>query len=211
MLKIGLTGGIATGKSTICRLFSKHDVPIIDADIIARQLVEPGQIALHEIVHTFGADIVQKNGRLNRPALRQLIFSNSEAKKQLEAILHPKISQQLQQQSNELSSAYCILAIPLLIESNLQQSVDRILVIDSSIELQLERLCQRDNLSPADAQLMINSQCSREQRLEFADDIITNNHSLNDLEKIIFNLNQKYRKLAHSISLACQHADSHGQ
>jgi len=211
MLKIGLTGGIASGKSTICRLFSKYDVPIIDADIIARQLVEPDQIAFHEIVHAFGPDIVRSDGTLDRSALRQLIFSNPVAKTQLEAILHPMISQRLQQQSDALDTPYCILAIPLLIESKLQQSVDRILVIDISIELQLERLCQRDKLSPIDAQLMINSQCSREQRLSFADDIITNNRSFNDLEKIIFNLNQKYRKLAHSISPACQHADSHGQ
>jgi len=211
MLKIGLTGGIASGKSTICQLFSHYDVPIIDADIIARQLVEPGQIAFDEIVHTFGPEIVQADGTLNRRSLRKFIFSDAKAKAQLEHILHPKISQQLQQQSDALKSPYCILAIPLLIESKLQDSVDRILVIDLSPVLQLERLCQRDNISLSDAQLIINSQCSREQRLAFADDLISNNHSFTDLKKIIFNLDQKYRKLALSTTSSCQHADSHGQ
>jgi len=211
MLKIGLTGGIASGKSTLCQLFSNHDVPIIDADIIARELVQPGQIALDEIIHCFGSKIIQADGTLNRASLRKLIFSDPKAKAQLEAILHPKISQQLQQQSDVIESDYCILAIPLLIESKLQESVDRILVIDISPELQLERLCLRDKLSTSDAQLMINSQCSREQRLSFADDIISNNHSFTELKKIIFNLNQKYRKLAVSMTSSCQHADSHGQ
>jgi len=211
MLKIGLTGGIASGKSTLCQLFSNHDVPIIDADIIARDLVKPGQIALDEIIHCFGQEIIQADGTLNRPSLRKLIFSDAKAKAQLETILHPKISQQLQQRSDALNSPYCILAIPLLIESKLQDSIDRILVIDLSPELQLERLCQRDNISISDAQLMINSQCSQEQRLSFADDIINNNHSFADLKKIIFNLNQKYRKLAVSKTSGCQHTNSHGQ
>jgi len=196
MLKIGLTGGIASGKSTICQLFSNYNAPIIDADIIARKLVEPGQIAFDEIVHTFGPEIVQADGTLNRRSLRTLIFSNPKERARLENILHPKINHQLQQQSDALKSPYCILAIPLLIESQLQDSVDRILVIDLSPALQLERLCRRDEISSLDAKLIIDSQCSREQRLAFADDIISNNHSVTDLKKIIFNLDQKYRQLS---------------
>ena len=198
MLKIGLTGGIASGKSTICQLFSALDVPIIDADTIARQLVEPDQVAFSEIVACFGSDILLSDGTLNRSSLRQRIFSEPLAKKQLEAILHPKISQQLQLQSDACNSAYCILAIPLLIENRLQQSVDRILVIDISKQQQLKRLCQRDNASPEGAQLIINSQCSREQRLAFANDIIINNGSIDNLNQIVFNLDQKYRKLAYT-------------
>ncbi|NOQ94553.1 MAG: dephospho-CoA kinase [Methylophaga sp.] len=198
MLRIGLTGGIASGKSTICQLFSALDVPIIDADIIARQLVEPDQVAFTEIVACFGSDILLPDGTLNRSSLRKRIFSDPTAKKQLEEILHPKISQQLQLQSDRYNSAYCILAIPLLIESKLQQSVDRILVIDISEQQQLERLCQRDKSSLKDAQLIIDSQCSREQRLAFADDIIINNSSIDNLNQIVFNLDQKYRKLAYT-------------
>lgn len=211
MLKVGLTGGISSGKSTICQLFSQFDIPIIDADVIARQLVEPGQVALDEIIDTFGTKVVQADGTLNRSSLRQLIFSDINAKKQLEAILHPKISQQLQQQSDAIISPYCILDIPLLIESNLQQSVNRILVVDVSTSKQIERLCQRDKISSAEAQRIINNQCSRELRLSYADDVISNNHSINDLNKIVFELDQKYRTLATLMTSGCQHPDSHGQ
>lgn len=200
MLKVGLTGGIASGKSTICRLFSRYNVPIIDADIIARELVEPDQPAFDEIVQLFGQSIVRSNGTLNRPTLRQLIFSSSKAKKQLENILHPKISEQLQQQSDKLDTPYCILAIPLLIESKLQHSVDRILVIDIDLDQQLKRLCSRDNISITDAQKIIDSQCNRQQRLSAADDIVINNQSFTHLEKIINNLDKKYRHLASSSS-----------
>lgn len=198
MLKVGLTGGVASGKSTICQLFSGYNVPIIDADIIARELVEPDQPAFDEIVELFGQTIVRSNGTLNRPALRQLIFSNSKAKKQLENILHPRISEQLQLQSDKLDSIYCILAIPLLIENKLQHSVDRILVIDLDDDQQLKRLCRRDNISIANAQQIINSQCTRQQRLAAADDIVINNQSLSHLEKVIENLDKKYRLLASS-------------
>jgi len=211
MLKIGLTGGIASGKSTICQLFSDLNIPIIDADIIARELVEPEQPALKEIVAFFGVEVLNSDGSLNRRFLRNIIFSDLKAKSQLEAILHPKISDQLEQQSNSLHSSYCILAIPLLIESNLQKNVDRIVVIDISVQQQIERLCHRDNISVHDAQLIIDNQCSREQRITFADDIITNGGTLDNLHKIIFDLDQKYRKLAYSSTIACQHTDSHGQ
>ncbi|MDC9725386.1 MAG: dephospho-CoA kinase [Gammaproteobacteria bacterium] len=211
MLKIGLTGGIASGKSTICQLFAELGIPIIDADIIARQLVEPDQIAFTEIVEYFGGNVLLEDGSINRSLLRKRIFSDPEAKKRLESILHPKISQQLQLQSDAKNSTYCILAIPLLIESNLQKSVDRILVIDISKQQQLERLCQRDSTSPEEGQQIINSQCSREQRLSFADDIIINTSSIDTLHTLVLNLDKKYRKLALCQTGSCQHTDSHGQ
>ncbi|NQZ54777.1 MAG: dephospho-CoA kinase [Piscirickettsiaceae bacterium] len=196
MLKIGLTGGIASGKSAVCQLFSQYDIPIIDADIIARQLVEPGLPAFKEIVLTFGSNIVQQDGYLNRSLLRQLIFTDSAAKKQLETILHPKIRQQLSSQSQQYSSQYCILVIPLLIEADMQDLVDRILVIDLSPEQQLQRLCQRDQLSPDDAQMIINNQCARHQRLSIADDIIDNNNTPEILAQSVTKLHQKYLNLA---------------
>jgi len=211
MLKIGLTGGIASGKSTICQLFSSYDIPIIDADIIARQVVEPDQPAFQQVVQQFGSEIIQQDGQLNRPFLRQLIFSNPDAKIQLENILHPKISLELQRQSDALDTAYCILDIPLLIESKLQDSVERILVIDISAEKQLERLCLRDKVSAEDAQLIITNQCSQQQRLAVADDVIDNNKSPDIVAKAIFDLHQKYLTIANSTTSSCQRSDSHGQ
>lgn len=192
MLKIGLTGGIASGKSTVCRLFSQHGVPIIDADIIARQLVEPNQQAYDEIVQTFGGQCCHSSGELNRQYLRQLIFSDDKAKKQLEIILHPRIRSQLIQQSNTQNSPYCLLVIPLLIENNMIDCVNRILVIDIDESLQLSRLFKRDNIAVDDALLIINSQVSRQRRLACADDLITNNNSVEQLRKSVDNLHKKY-------------------
>jgi len=211
MLKIGLTGGIASGKSTVCRLFSQHDIPIIDADVIARQLVGPQQEAYNEIIRTFGHDICLPNGELDRQYLRQLVFSDDKAKQQLEIILHPRISLQLIQQSNALNTPYCILAIPLLIEADMTELVDRILVIDIDLSLQLTRLCERDNMTIDDAQLIINSQKNRQQRLACADDVISNNNALKHLKKRVDNLHKKYLSLANNSSSSCQHNDSHGQ
>jgi len=196
MLKIGLTGGIASGKSTVCQRFKQLGITIVDADIIARELVEPKQAALTEIIELFGPTLLQTDGCLNRTALRALIFSNPQAKQDLEAILHPRIRQQLQIQSDQAPSDYCILAIPLLIEANFQSAVDRLLLIDIEPEQQLERLCLRDSITENDALKIINSQCSRQQRLDVADDVILNNHASSRLDEFVQGLDQKYRLLA---------------
>lgn len=211
MIRIGLTGGIAAGKSTVCQLFSALEVPIIDADIIARELVEPQRPAFKEIVTEFGSSVLSNDGSLNRKILRQLIFSNPQAKQRLESILHPKIKQQLIAQSDAVTSDYCIIAIPLLIESHWQNSVDRILVIDVETEQQKVRLSQRDNLSNDEAEKMIVSQCSREQRLAYADDVITNNQDLKYLSLRVQELDRQYRLLANSSSTGCQHDNSQRQ
>ncbi len=211
MLKIGLTGGIASGKSTVCRLFAQLGTPIIDADIIARQLVEPRQEAYNEIIDIFGQDICLPSGELNRQYLRQLIFSDDGAKQQLEMILHPRIRLQLFQQSQALNTPYCIFAIPLLVESKMIDLVDRILLIDIDLSLQLMRLCERDNMTVGDAQLIINSQLNRQQRLDCTDDIIFNNNSSESLIKIVDNLHAKYLSLAKNSSASCQHIDSQPQ
>ncbi len=211
MLKIGLTGGIASGKSTVCRLFAQYGIPIIDADVIARQLVEPKQEAYNEIVHTFGDNICLPNGKLNRQHLRKLIFSDDNAKHQLEMILHPRIRVQLFEQTNGLNAPYCILAIPLLIEAEMTELVDRVLLIDTDLALQLTRLSERDNISLDDAQLMINSQVNRLQRLACADDVINNDNGPENLNKQVDKLHKKYLSLANSSPSSCQHNDSHGQ
>ena len=198
MLKIGLTGGIASGKSTVCDLFSQHNIPIIDADVIAKELVEPNQAALKEIVALFGDDILLNNGTLDRKQLRQLIFSDPEAKRQLEDILHPRIRQQLIQQSSRLSAPYCILVIPLLLEANMLDLVDRVIVVDTDETQQIKRICQRDNISSIDAQAIISSQATIKQRLAIADDIISNNTSIESLALLVDKLHKKYS------SMSCQ-------
>ncbi len=207
MLKIGLTGGIASGKSTVCALFERYQVPIIDADLIARQLVEPDEEAYSEIIQRFGQAILQKDKTIHRKKLRQLIFSDPTAKQDLENILHPKIRQQLILKSQQQCASYIILAIPLLIESKMYDLVDRIVVIDINPDLQLSRLQRRDDSSSEQAQIMINSQCSQEQRLARADDIINNNSEPVALNNQVEQLHKKYIKLSNG----CQHANSHGQ
>lgn len=199
MLKVGLTGGIASGKSTVCQLFSGHGITIVDADIIARQLVEPNQPCLTNIVQTFGEQIRLANGELDRPQLRQLIFSNPKAKKQLENILHPKIREQLIQQSNAANSPYCILSIPLLIEADMTDLADRTLVVETSPEQQLKRVCQRDNISTEQAKAIISSQSSPAQRKAIADDIIHNTKSAETLSTLVENLHKKYIDIAKAI------------
>ncbi|MFW5425718.1 MAG: dephospho-CoA kinase [Methylophagaceae bacterium] len=207
MLKIGLTGGIASGKSTVCALFKRYEVPIIDADTIARQLVESNEDAYAEIIQNFGQSILQKNKAINRKKLRQIIFSDPTAKQVLENILHPKIRQQLILKSQQQYSSYVILDIPLLIESKMVDLVDRVLVIDINPDLQRSRLQQRDDISSGQAQIMINTQSSQDQRLAQADDIIDNNNDASTLSKQVELLHKKYIKLSNG----CQRINSHGQ
>lgn len=196
MIKVGLTGGIASGKSTVCQLFNNLGIVIIDADIIARELVEVGKPCYQAIVESFGHQVVKEKGVLNRQYLHQLIFSNPTAKQQLEQILHPAIRQQLLEQAKLVQSPYCILAIPLLVEANMVGLVDRVIVIDVNPETQLQRLVTRDGMTPIQAQLIINTQCSRMDRLAIADDVIDNNKSADELVKIVDQLHAKYLKLA---------------
>ena len=196
MLKIGLTGGIASGKSTVCNIFSQLGVAVIDADEIAHELVEVGKPCYLDIINTFGTAFLSKDQQLDRAKLRQLIFSDHVAKLELETILHPSIRRELLELSNKAVSAYCILAVPLLIETNMDTAVDRILVIDITEKNQLERLCKRDHLAPTLANNMIHQQSTRSQRLAMADDVITNNTGVQMLENSIKLLHETYLKIA---------------
>jgi len=212
MFKVGLTGGIASGKSTISHLFTELGVTVIDADKIARDLVEPDQPCYHEILLRFGSEIVLDNCHLDRQKLRQIIFDDQQAKSDLENILHPNIRQQLISQSDAAAtSSYCILSVPLLIEANMTSLVDRILIIDTTPELQLSRLCARDNITQDVALKMINSQIGQQQRLQAADDIIINTGSASMLNKQVMDLHKTYCNLAKLSATSCQHVDSHGQ
>lgn len=192
MLKIGLTGGIGSGKSTITTLFSKHGIPIIDADIIAHQLVEPGQAALKLLQQAFGNSIINNDNSLNRQQLREIVFSNTERKVQLESIMHPLIFQQMQDEYQQQNSPYSILCIPLLIETNSTAFVDRIIVVDCAVESQIDRVKQRDQLSTERILSIISSQVDRKTRLSYADDVIDNSKSTTQLAEQVKKLHNQY-------------------
>ena len=196
MLKIGLTGGVASGKSTACTVFSQLGIAVIDADEIARELVEIDKPCYLNIIDIFGTEFLSKNQQLDRSKLRQLIFSDHVAKLKLEAILHPSIRQVLIERSQKVKSAYCILAVPLLIETNMDATIDRILMIDITEKNQLARLCKRDHLAPSLANNMIHQQSSRLQLLAMADDVISNNTGIQKLENSIRLLHETYLEIA---------------
>lgn len=196
MLKIGLTGGIGSGKSTVAELFGTlYNIPVIDADIIDHQLVEPGQPALSLIQQTFGKAIINEGGTLNRNKLRDTIFSDANKKEQLETILHPLIYEKMQSQFNKQTSPYSILCIPLLMETGMTSFVDRILVIDCSVETQINRVTQRDQLSTDRILSIINNQVSRKYRLSLADDVVDNSNSNTQLAEQVKKLHNQYINL----------------
>ena len=173
-LVVGLTGGIGSGKTTVADGFSKLGVPVIDADQLAHELVEPGQIALDEIISTFGAEALTTDGRLDRDYMRQQIFSDPARKSQLETILHPKIRQHIRALLSDIRTPYCIVVIPLLLETRQTDLVDRILVIDLPEKEQLIRVAARDGLSDNAIMAIMASQADRNTRLAAADDVIVN-------------------------------------
>lgn len=195
-MRIGLTGGIASGKSTVCRLFSELGINIVDADIVARQVVEPGQDALAEIIKHFGEQVLDLDGRLDRQQMRALIFNDPQSRTALEAIIHPRVRRAMLQQASELNTEpYCILCIPLLVENKLQSMVDRILVVDLATALQKTRLMDRDASDPNQVEAMLAAQASRDQRLAVADDVIDNNFEAARLRPRVARLHLKYLKL----------------
>jgi dephospho-CoA kinase len=195
MLKIGLTGGIGCGKTTVANLFAAKGVPVLDADQIAHELVEPGQPALALIVTEFGEEFLEA-GRLNRAKLREIVFRFPEQRRRLESILHPLIFDALCRRMKTLHSSYCILCIPLLIETKQQAFVDRILVVDCVQSLQYARVIQRDGLSEAEVDRIIEAQVSREERLATATDVIHNEEGLEQLAEQVEKFHQTYLILA---------------
>ncbi|WP_245921665.1 dephospho-CoA kinase [Bowmanella denitrificans] len=189
---IGLTGGIGSGKSKVSDLFAAKGIEIIDADILAREVVEPGAPALAKIAQHFGKDMLQADGQLDRRALRQRIFSHPQDKTWLNELLHPLIRQLMQERTAAARSPYCILAIPLLVENQLQSLVDRILVVDVEESAQRTRVISRDNVSADQVDAILASQASRSQRLAAADDIIDNNGTINNLIEQVDKLHADY-------------------
>lgn len=196
MLRIGLTGGIGSGKSTIAELFKRRGVPIIDADDIARKLATPGQPAHQVIIDRFGSGILGDGQSIDRRKLGLRVFANAAERKQLEAILHPLVRQTIQGSLSRLDAVYCIISVPLLIEANLMDTVDRILVVDAEEQLQIQRVMARSGMSEMEVRQILASQLTRSERLRHADDHITNDADLQHLKGAVEQLHQNYLSLS---------------
>ena len=193
---VALTGGIGSGKSTVATAFAARGVNVIDADIIAREVVEPGTPALGAIVEHFGPQMLLADGSLDRRRLREKIFSQPEEKQWLNALLHPQIQQETQRRMRQATSAYVLWVVPLLVENKLWTRADRVLVVDVSKETQLARTVARDGVSRQHAENILAAQATREARLAVADDVIDNNGSPDTLAGDVARLHQRYLTLA---------------
>ena len=196
MITIVLTGGIASGKTAVSDRFARLGVPVIDTDLIAREVVEPGQPALDRIAEKFGNDFLTAEGQLDRQKMRQAIFSDPDQKSRLEAILHPPIAEEVRRRVAELSSPYCILVIPLYAQSSAYTWIDRVLVVDVIEEVQIERVIARDQISRNQAKSILSAQTNRQDRLALAHDVIDNSGNLGELQDKVEALHKKYLKLA---------------
>ncbi|HTO42751.1 MAG TPA: dephospho-CoA kinase [Burkholderiales bacterium] len=194
--RVGLTGGIASGKSTAAKFFGALGVPILDSDQIARDVVEPGQPPLERLVERFGRGILTPDGHLDRPALRDIVFSDPMARADLEALTHPAIGAAMEAQSAAAGGPYQILVIPLLVEKNLASHVDRVLVVDCDEDLQISRLRDRDGSTPEQVAAILKAQAPRAMRLKAADDIIRNDADLNAVRDQVAALHARYLELA---------------
>ena len=197
-LRVGLTGGIASGKSTVSGIFAELGVPIIDADEVSRRVVQPGSPGLRQVVQRFGDGVLDAHGGLNRAALRERIFADANARRDLEAILHPRIRATMDEMADRASGPYVILAIPLLVESGPADRVDRVLVVDVEEDVQVARVQARDGVPESQARAILGAQASREQRLRAADDVISNAGSVAELRQAVEKLHAQYLALARS-------------
>ena len=196
MLVVGLTGGIGSGKTVVSDGFAAHGVPVIDTDLIARELVEPGQPALAEIAAEFGADCLDQTGCLQRAVLRERVFADPAARQRLEAILHPRIRAVARERIAAQTAPYGLLVIPLLVETGMSDLVDRVLVVDAPEAEQIRRVMARDRIDATQAQRILAAQASRRQRLALADEVVENAGDLTELERRVAALHTYYLRLA---------------
>lgn len=195
-LRVGLTGGIASGKSTVSDLFASQGVQIIDTDVIAHEVVAAGKPAIEEIRKRFGNAIIDEKGNLDRSAMRKLVFMDASARSDLEAILHPRIGDEVKRQAQSIEGPYQIVVVPLLVDSPLLQFVDRVLVVDCDESNQLKRLLRRDAGTIEEAKRILAAQANRQDRLAIADDVITNDSNIRHLENRVIALHGTYLRLA---------------
>ncbi|MCL4168240.1 UNVERIFIED_CONTAM: hypothetical protein GTU68_031573 [Idotea baltica] len=190
---IGLSGGIASGKTTVANLFNEHfNIDIVDADIVAREVVAVGSDGLKQITDRFSETILLEDGSLNRSKLRELIFSDPTEKQWINDLLHPMIRNKIDSDLSKVTSPYGLLVAPLLVENQMQSMADRVLIVDVPTEVQIERTMSRDNVSREQVASILKSQASREQRLAVADDVIKNHTKNQELLPQITDLHQKY-------------------
>jgi len=195
MLRVGLTGGIGSGKTTVAGLFNALGVPVIDADTIAHTLTQPGTEATAEIFSAFGPEIADGD-KINRSRLAERVFADPAARQRLETILHPRIRKAIQDQLKQLKGPYCVLVIPLLLETRQQDLVDRILVVDAEEQTQIQRVMERDGRSENEVWQILQAQVSREERLAVADDCLENDGDLEQLKSRVQELHEQYLKLS---------------
>ena len=194
-LRIGLTGGIASGKSTIAGFFEELGVPVIDTDIVAREVVAPGSRALEDIRDTFGEEVIDAQGELDRRAMRNIIFADDGKRRSLEAILHPRIRTETWRQAAAADGPY-VVVVPLLYESPMKSEMDRIVVVDCAEETQIDRLMSRDNETREQACRILATQASRDQRLTIADDIVSNDGDIDGARARVRRLHETYLGMA---------------
>ncbi len=199
MLRIGLTGGIGSGKTTVASLFATRGVPIIDTDEIARHLIDPGQPAFNETVGAFGSEILDGNHKIDRNKLRERVFDNTDERRRLESILHPYIRETIKKKLAQIDASYCIVVVPLLIESGFIDLVDRVLVVDTMEANQIKRTNTRSGLSEAEIRKIMATQANRAERLQKANDVIENNADRKRLEVEVERLHQWYLSLAATV------------
>ena len=193
---IGVTGGIGSGKTTVCNLFHElFAIPVIDADIIAKDVVKKNQPALRAIVAEFGEDILTDSGELDRPKIKNIVFSQPAKRKVLEQIVHPKVRKEMRLQISRVNKSYCLLSVPLIAESTDKSIFDRILVVDCDEKIQMERVISRDRLANETVVAIMKAQASREDRLVIADDIIINNGPTSQLNDQVQLLHETYQDL----------------
>lgn len=194
-LRIGLTGGIGSGKSTVARLFAELGVAVIDADELAHRLMSPGGAAVSAILRQFGADL-SADGGIDRRRLGRIVFEQPQQRQRLEALLHPMIRIEMERAARNAQTPYCVLVIPLLVEAGQRDLVDRVLVVDADEETQIARVRDRDRRNDAEIQAILAAQASRTQRLAAADEVVNNRGDLRELRRQVEALHQRYLVLA---------------
>jgi dephospho-CoA kinase len=196
VLRVGLTGGVACGKSLVAGMFADLGAPLVDTDLIAREVVAPGEPGLSELVDSFGPGILDSRGELDRAKTRALVFADAARRRELERILHPRIRERTLAAVADARGPYVIVVVPLLLETGFDALVDRVLVVDCPADLQLERLMRRDGLDAEQARAMLGAQVGRDERLRAADDVIDNGGTLDATRRQVTALHHRYLELA---------------